>query len=114
MILEIVGNNLLKLAHLPPFHLKYHVFLWQAQLAVEGLQECLKELLRFHCLPVSSLQVAKFVVEQLPFDRLYFYGDNRPVHVSVNTETSSQIVIMKKMKTRVVPQRMTVEAFLSI
>ena len=68
----------------------------------------------FHCLPASSLQVAKFVVEHLPFDRLYFYGDNRSVHVSVNTEPSSQIVIMKKMKTRVVPKRMTVEAFLSI
>ena len=27
----------------------------------------------FHCLPASSLQVAKFVVETLPFDRLYFY-----------------------------------------
>ena len=68
----------------------------------------------FHCLPISSLQVAKFVVEHLPFDRLYFYGDNRSVHVSVNTEPSSQIVIMKKMKTRVVPKRMAVEAFLSI
>ena len=68
----------------------------------------------FHCLPVSSLQVAKFVVEQLPFDRLYFYGDNRPVHVSVNTETSSQIVIMKKVLTRVVPRRIPKNKFLSL
>lgn len=68
----------------------------------------------FHCFPVSSLQVAKFVVETLPFDRLYFYGDDRPIHVSVNAPPSTQIVIMKKINTRVVPRRMTVEAFLSL
>ena len=68
----------------------------------------------FHCLPVSSLQVAKFVVGNLPFDRLYFYGKNRPIHVSVNADSSSQIVMMKKMTTRVVPQRISVDAFLSL
>jgi hypothetical protein len=68
----------------------------------------------FHCLPVISLQVAKFVVKTLPFDRLYFYGNSRPIHVSVNAEPSTQIVIMKKMNTRVVPQSMTVDAFLSL
>ena len=68
----------------------------------------------FHCLPSPSLQVAKFVVGMLPFDRLYFYGNNRPIHVSVNAEPSKQIVLMKKMNTKVVPKRMTVDAFLSL
>ena len=68
----------------------------------------------FHCLPISSLEVAKFIVERLPFDRLYFYGEGRPIHVSVNKELVSQIVIMKKSKTRVVPRRVVKEAFLSM
>jgi len=68
----------------------------------------------FHCLPSPSLQVAKFVVGMLPFDRLYFYGNNRPIHVSVNAEPSKQIVLMKKMNTKVVPKRMTVDAFPSL
>ncbi len=68
----------------------------------------------FHCLPVSSLLVAKFVVEKLPFDRLYFYGDARPIHVSVNGVLASQIVIMNKINTRIVPRRLNKETFLSI
>lgn len=68
----------------------------------------------FHCLPISSLQVAKFVVGKLPFDRLYYYGENRPIHVSVNSKPSSQIVIMRKVNVRVVPQRINADAFLSL
>ena len=68
----------------------------------------------FHCFPASSLQVAKFVVETLSFDRLYFYGDDRPIHVSVNRKPVGQIVMMKKNNTRVVPRRVTVDTFLSL
>lgn len=68
----------------------------------------------FHCFPASSLQVAKFVVETLPFDRLYFYGKERPIHVSVNRELASQIVIMRTINTRIIPRRLDKEAFLSI
>ncbi len=68
----------------------------------------------FHCLPVSSLLVAKFVAEKLPFDRLYFYGDARPIHVSVNGVLASQIVVMNKINTRIVPRRLNKETFLSI
>lgn len=68
----------------------------------------------FHCLPVSSLDVAKFIVRTLSFDRLYFYGENRPIHVSVNSNPISQIIIMKKIIKRVVPQRISKENFLLI
>lgn len=43
---------------------------------------------------ISSSDVALFIVEGTPFDRLYFYGENRPVHVSVGPEQKGQIVRM--------------------
>ena len=68
----------------------------------------------FHCLPVSSLEVAKYIVAKLPFDRLYYYGNKRPIHVSVNSDPIAQIVIMKKATRRVVPQRISIEKFLDL
>lgn len=40
-------------------------------------------------------EIAKFIVSQLPFDRLYFYGKNRPIHVSIGPENSLFVQIMK-------------------
>lgn len=40
-------------------------------------------------------EVAKFIITQLPFDRLYFYGKDRPIHVSVGPENSRFVQIMK-------------------
>lgn len=68
----------------------------------------------FHCKPTSSLKVAKFVVERLPFDRLYFYGEDRPIHVSVNKVLTSQIVVMRKVNTKIVPKRVAHGTFLSM
>jgi len=68
----------------------------------------------FHCLPRSSLEVAKFIVEKLPFDRLYFYGADRPVHVSVNKELTSQVVLMQKARIKIVPRRINKSDFLSL
>jgi hypothetical protein len=31
---------------------------------------------------VASSEVVRFIAAQLPFDRMYFYGDDRPIHVS--------------------------------
>jgi len=66
----------------------------------------------FHCLPTSSLTVSKFIVDQLPFDRLYFYGEDRPVHVSVNEKPINQIVLMQKAQSRVVPRRISKSDFM--
>lgn len=43
---------------------------------------------------VSSVDVALWIVEKLPFDRLYFYGEDRPLHVSVGPDNSRQITAM--------------------
>ncbi|PML39510.1 hypothetical protein BCT77_10785 [Vibrio breoganii] len=35
--------------------------------------------------------VAKFITEHLPFDRLYYYGSDRPIHISFGPEHSRYI-----------------------
>ena len=41
--------------------------------------------------------VAQWVIENCDFDRLYFYSENRPIHVSIGPEEKHQIVIMKQL-----------------
>lgn len=40
-------------------------------------------------------EIAEFIVVQLPFDRLYFYGKDRPIHVSIGPESSRFVQIFK-------------------
>jgi hypothetical protein len=48
-------------------------------------------------------------------DRLYFYGDKRPLHVSSGPENKSEIVVMTASKTgRLVPRVVTMKAFLAL
>jgi hypothetical protein len=42
----------------------------------------------------SMLEVAPWIVANTPFDRLYFYGDDLPLHVSCGPEQSRQVVRM--------------------
>ena len=43
---------------------------------------------------VPTDQVMAWIRAQLPFDRLYFYGIDRPLHVSVGPELKRQVVLM--------------------
>jgi len=43
----------------------------------------------------SMAEVACWVAEHTPFDRLYYYGDDRPVHVSIGPEQHREIVHMR-------------------
>ena len=40
----------------------------------------------------SMLEVAEWVAANLPFDRLYYYGDTRPIHVSYGPEHNREFV----------------------
>lgn len=46
----------------------------------------------------DMLEVARWVVHNTPFDRLYFYGRNRPIHVSHHTEQKGQVVLLQPTK----------------
>lgn len=48
----------------------------------------------FHVDGLDMGRVALWVARNLPFDRIYFYGSDRPVHVSVGPQNSRSIVTM--------------------
>ena len=43
----------------------------------------------------DMLEVAKWVVSNTPFDRLYFYGKDRPIHVSFSESPITQVTVMR-------------------
>lgn len=62
----------------------------------------------------SRLEVAQWIVTHTPFDRLYFYGDDRPLHVSHGPEHKREIVLMmSKENGRPVPQVVKSDMFLT-
>ena len=70
----------------------------------------------FHIPQKTSLEVGKFVVANLPFDRLYYYGGDRPLHLSYGPEQSRSTVHIKLSKTarRRIPKNLTKQDFLSL
>jgi DNA phosphorothioation-associated putative methyltransferase len=63
----------------------------------------------------SMLDVAQWVVQQTPFDRLYFYGDDRPLHVSCGPDERHEVVIMTaRASGRSLPKVVKTEAFLAL
>jgi DNA phosphorothioation-associated putative methyltransferase len=62
----------------------------------------------------SMLEVTQWIVKNTPFDRLYFYGDDRPVHVSYGPENKREIVLMlPKEGSRTVPKVVKSDVFLA-
>jgi len=63
----------------------------------------------------SMLEVTQWIVKNTPFDRLYFYGDDRPLHVSYGPENKREIVLMiPKEDSRTVPKVVKSDVFLSL
>ena len=63
----------------------------------------------------SMLEVARWIVANTPFDRLYYYGDCKPVHVSAGPEANGAIVVMTETDSgRRVPRVTPRERFMEI
>ena len=62
----------------------------------------------------SSLEIAKWVVKQTAFDRLYFYGPERPIHLSFGPDHSRQVVTFRRTSVpgRLIPRRVSSDKFL--
>ena len=59
-------------------------------------------------------EVARWLVANTPFDRLYFYGADRPIHVSYGPGHRRQVVRMVTGKDgRLLPRVVSEAAFLS-
>jgi len=61
---------------------------------------------------VSSLAVSRYIVSKLNFDRLYYYGKDRPIHVSLNQKPNGSVVLMKLYGSRRIPSRISNEKFI--
>ncbi|WP_422491076.1 hypothetical protein [Endozoicomonas sp. ALE010] len=69
----------------------------------------------FHVPDTSSLEVTTWIVKQLPFDRLYFYGHNQPIHVSYNSDSQNAAICIMTPKTKgqgYIPRNLSAERFL--
>jgi hypothetical protein len=63
---------------------------------------------------VSSGIISAWIAGCLPFDRLYFYGTEKPIHVSVGPQQTRAIVeMMTRSNGRLVPQRRDVVSFIN-
>lgn len=58
----------------------------------------------------SSWEVARFIVDETPFDRLYLYGEDRPVHVSHGPGHSRAITFVDRSGARPLPRRLSRQA----
>ena len=62
----------------------------------------------------SMLEVARWIAMNTPFDRLYYYGDSLPIHVSHGPDQSRQVVWMIRGPSgRVVPRVMPLTQFVA-
>ena len=63
----------------------------------------------------SMLEVARWIVANTPFDRLYYYGDHKPLHVSAGPEANGAIVVMTETDSgRRVPRVTPRERFMEL
>lgn len=61
----------------------------------------------------SSAEVARWICSATGFDRLYFYGAERPLHVSVGPEDKREVVVMVKTTSgRMVPKVVGIDDFI--
>ena len=67
----------------------------------------------FYVLDTDSLIVAKWIVNNLSFDRLYFYGKNRPIHISIAPKNNRAVTLLEQSSTRRrIPKNIKKEPFL--
>jgi hypothetical protein len=63
----------------------------------------------------NMLEVAQWIVENTTFDRLYYYGESRPIHLSFSEKPVSQITLMIQSSSgRQVPKTISPEQFKSM
>ena len=65
---------------------------------------------------VESLVVAQWLVGNTSFDRLYYYGANRPIHVSAAENPKGQCVLVRRDPSsgRVIPSVISAKKFLEM
>lgn len=60
----------------------------------------------------NSEIVTNWIIRNCEFDRLYFYGIDRPIHVSYSPELSGKVSIMTECNGKLMPRTIKKERFL--
>jgi DNA phosphorothioation-associated putative methyltransferase len=58
----------------------------------------------------DMLEVAEWIATNLPFDRLYYYGRARPLHVSYGPEEKREVIEIEEKGGRRIPRRRRISA----
>ena len=67
----------------------------------------------FYAISTDSLILAKWIISNLSFDRLYFYSKNRPIHISIGPEYNCAITMLEQSPSeRRIPKNIKKEQFL--
>ncbi|WP_305908034.1 hypothetical protein Q9L42_012660 [Methylomarinum sp. Ch1-1] len=67
----------------------------------------------FYAVNTDSLMLAKWIINHLTFDRLYYYGKNRPIHISVAPNMLGAITLLQNHPSgRNIPRNITKQDFL--
>ena len=53
----------------------------------------------------DMFEVSEWLSENTPFDRLYYYGPNRPIHVSFGPQQSREVIDMARSNGRLIPKK---------
>ena len=62
----------------------------------------------------TAKELALWIMNHCDFDKIYFYGDHRPLHVSISEEMSGKIFLMKKIDgNKKIPIKCNKDNFLS-
>ena len=59
----------------------------------------------------DMIEVAKWIADELPFDRMYVYGPDRPLHLSYGPDHSRQVTVMMQGTKGPYPRTMSLERF---
>jgi hypothetical protein len=64
----------------------------------------------------DMFEVSQWIAENLEFDRLYFYGSSRPIHLSFSGSPTKQITVMRpsEKSQKLIPRSYSPEKFLEL
>ena len=62
--------------------------------------ERLGQAVDFYIPNINSKNICKWINLNCQFDRMYFYGEDRPIHISIGPENKKQIILMKKYNSK--------------
>ncbi|MDC3169420.1 DNA phosphorothioation-associated putative methyltransferase [Paracoccaceae bacterium] len=63
---------------------------------------------------ISMLIISKWIVRNCKFDRLYFYGSTKPIHISYGPEEAAYIAHMQEKEGRKIPISLSHKKFLEL